>query len=168
MLPSSQRENAGCLGLSHLCDSFARSSQTEQPAQSAAIVSASVLCLFLTATCCSLKDLVFILSFSVKYGQMREIFHVGYLAAEGPSPESHESPCVPLTCLIKCFLGSPGFISHIHQAKSPLKVLEKGGGWWWRLVSPTLLYTDKSLCYPAFIFFVSGLYCIKKPQVEPS
>lgn len=79
MLPSSQRENAGCLGLSHLCDSFARSSQTEQPAQRAAIVLALALSLFLTATCCSAKELVFILSFSVKYGTMREIFPADYL-----------------------------------------------------------------------------------------
>lgn len=70
------------------------------PTQKAAIVSASALCLFLTATCCSVKELVFILSFFlVIYGQMTDIFHVGDLAAGRPSPDSFDialsSPDVP-------------------------------------------------------------------------
>lgn len=70
---------------------------------------------------------IFVFFFLVKYGQIREIFHVGYLDAWGASPAPFDSPCPSLTCLIKCFLASLEFISHIHQTKSPLKVFGRKG-----------------------------------------
>lgn len=121
------------------------------PQKRAAIVSASAFCLFLTATCCSVEELIFILSFFflVKYGQIREIFHVGYLAAWGPCPDSLwlplSSPDVPDE-----MFPSFSWIYFTHPSgKEPTEsVWKKGGGslsqkqsWHWSLAPPTLLYT---------------------------
>lgn len=129
--PSSQCENAGRLGLSHLCGSFAPSSQAERPAQRAAIVLSPAFCLFSDGNLL-LRGRAYFHSvfffFRSNMARSERSFMSATRPLGDPPMTPFDSPCLPLTCLIKCFLGSLAFISHIHQAKSPLEGFDTNGG----------------------------------------